>query len=198
MSATVLLVEDDEDARTSLARSFERAGYRVLSADGADAGLQKLEPGLFVDVVVTDVFLGEESTGGLRLLRELRARDVNAPVVLVTAFAALDNVKSGLNEGAAYLLEKPFRAVELLEVVARILNTPPTRMAYLVDRALAQVGLTDKEQTIARYLLKGLTSNEIAHLEANSDKTVRQHITRIYAKCGVSSRAEFFHYVFPW
>lgn len=198
MKKTVLFVEDDEDARTSLSRSLERAGYNVLAADLPDEALTLLAPGSFVDIIVTDLFLGTEPTGGLRLLRELRARNVDAPVVLVTAFAALDTVKLGLNAGVAYLLEKPFRAVELIEVLGRILNSPPTPMAYFVERALSQVDLTDKEQTIARYLLKGLTSSEIARLEANSDKTIRQHVTRIYAKCGVSSRAEFFNYVFPW
>ena len=198
MSSTILFVEDDEDARRSLTRSLEKAGHRVLAAPGADEALALLSPHVFVELVVTDVFLGEEALGGLRLLRDLRSRGVDAPVILITAFAAIDSVKTALNEGATYLLEKPFRAADLLEVVTRILNAPPTRMAYFVDRALAQVGLTDKEQVIARYLLKGLTSSEIARLEANSDKTVRQHITRIYAKCGVSSRAEFFHYVFPW
>lgn len=198
MTATVLFVEDDEDARTSLSRSLERAGYTVLAADLPEAALKLLAPGVFVDIVVTDLFLGTEPTGGLRLLNELRARGVDAPVVLVTAFAALDNVKLGLNAGVSYLLEKPFRAVELLETLARIINTPRVPTAYFVERALSHLDLTDKEQTIARYLLKGLTSSEIARLEANSDKTVRQHVTRIYAKCGVSSRAEFFNYVFPW
>lgn len=198
MSVTLLFVEDDDDARTSLTRSLEKAGYRVLVASNPDAALALIVPGEFVSLVVTDVFLQQEALGGLRLLRALRELRVDAPVILVTAFAAIESVKTALNEGATYLLEKPFRASELLEVIARILNAPPTRMNYFVDRALSDVGLTDKEQVIARYLLKGLTSNEIARLEANSDKTVRQHITRIYAKCGVSSRAEFFHYVFPW
>lgn len=198
MSATILFVEDDEDARTSLTRSLEKATYRVLTSTNADAALASVPLGVFVDLVITDVYLEDEPTGGLRLLRELRHRGIDAPVILITAFAAIDSVKTALNGGATYLLEKPFRAVELLDVVARTLSAPPTRMAYLVDRALAQVGLTDKEQTIARYLLKGLTSAEIARLEANSDKTVRQHVSKIYAKCGVSTRAEFFHYVFPW
>ncbi len=198
MSETILFVEDDEDARKSLTRSMERAGYRVAAASSASAALALVSPGPFIDLVITDVFLGQEPLGGLRLLTELRRQGTDAPVILITAFAAIDSVKTALNEGATYLLEKPFRATELLDVVARILKAPPTRMTYLVDRALSQVGLTDKEQVIARYVLKGLTSTEIARLEANSDKTIRQHITRIYSKCGVSSRAEFFHYVFPW
>lgn len=198
MTSTILFVEDDEDARTSLTRSLQRTGYRVLAASDADTALSLISDSVFIGLVITDVFLGREPLGGLRVLRELRLRGVDAPIVLITAFAAIESVKAALNEGAAYLLEKPFRATELLEVVARILKAPPPRMTYLVDRALSEVGLTDKEQVIARYVLKGLTSTEIARLEANSDKTIRQHLTRIYAKCGVSSRAEFFHYVFPW
>lgn len=196
--STVLFVEDDVDARTSLSRSLTAAGHRVLAASDPDSALELVPTGMFLDIVVTDVYLGSEATGGLRLLRELRSRGVDAPVVLITAFAAIDSLKTALNEGAAYLLEKPFRARELVDVIQRILSSPPARMTYLVDRALSQLALTEKEQTIARYLLKGLTSSEIARLEANSDKTIRQHITRIYVKCGVSSRAEFFHYVFPW
>src|SRR5690606_888397 len=98
---------------------------------------------------------------------------------------------------AAYLLEKPFRSAELLQVVERTVTEGPD-MGYYVERALLTAGLTEKEQAVARLVLKGLTSLEIARLEQNSDKTVRQHITRIYSKCGVSSRSEFFHYVFPW
>ena len=48
-----------------------------------------------------------------------------------------------------------------------------------------------------QLLLKGLTSREIAAIEANAEKTIRQHVSSIYAKCGVSTRAELFHHVFP-
>jgi DNA-binding NarL/FixJ family response regulator len=199
MKGTILLVEDDEDARASLCRSLERAGYEVLAAADVSQAVAALEgKGGFVHAVVSDVILGDDEIGGLHLMRELRARNLGAPVILITAFAALENVKRALNEGAAFLLEKPFRAAELLEVIARVLAEPAGNMGYVVDRALLALGLTEKEQAVARLLLKGLTSGEIARLEDNAEKTVRQHITRIYAKCGVTSRAEFFHHVFPW
>jgi two-component system, NarL family, response regulator LiaR len=57
---------------------------------------------------------------------------------------------------------------------------------------LARAQLTEKELTVARLLLDGLSSSEIAELEHNSPKTIRQHVTQIYAKCGVASRAQFF------
>jgi DNA-binding CsgD family transcriptional regulator len=49
---------------------------------------------------------------------------------------------------------------------------------------------------VARLLLTGLSSNEIADAEHNSPRTIRQHVSQIYAKCGVSSRAEFFRLVY--
>jgi DNA-binding NarL/FixJ family response regulator len=193
----LLLVEDDPDARASLERAIARAGYEVHAAASVAEALARAAAAPFLDVVVSDVVLGDDDRGGVRLVPALRAAGVRAPVVLITAFADLDGVKQALNEGASFLLEKPFRAPELLDVVRRVLAEPKD-IGYLVDRALAKAGLTDKEKSVARLLLKGLTSVEIAELEGNSDKTVRQHVTQIYAKCGVTSRAELFHFVFPW
>ena len=194
---TVLVVEDDRDARESLSRSLRRDGVACLTAASVGEALAAARRAPFLDAVVTDVVLGSDDHGGLRLIGELKAIGVRAPIVLITAFAALDKVKAGLNEGASYLLEKPFRAAELLDVLRRV-TSEPKDIGYLVERALAGAGLTDKEQSIARLILKGLSSVEIARLEGNSDKTVRQHITRIYQKCEVSSRPELFHFVFPW
>jgi len=192
----ILLVEDDQDARLSLARSLGREGFTCLTAESVDEALAAARSAAFLDAVVTDVVLGADERGGLRLIDALRAIDVRAPVVLITAFAALDNVKGGLNQGASYLLEKPFRAAELVDVVRRV-TSEPRDIGYLVEGALSRAGLTEKEQSVARLLLKGLSSVEIARVEGNSDKTVRQHVTRIYQKCGVSSRPEFFQFVFP-
>lgn len=193
----LLLVEDDVDARASLERSLSREGYVVSTAATVEDAVRLAAAASFLDAVVTDVVLGQDDRGGIRLIGALREQGVRAPIVLITAFAALSSVKQALNEGASYLLEKPFRAADLSEVLRRVTGEP-MGIGYLVDRALAKAGLTEKEESIARLILKGLTSAEIAKLEGNSDKTVRQHITRIYAKCGVSSRPEFFHYVFPW
>jgi len=45
--------------------------------------------------------------------------------------------------------------------------------------------------------LKGLSSPEIAQVLSMSDKTVRQHLSRVYEKCGVSGRGELVHLLFP-
>jgi DNA-binding NarL/FixJ family response regulator len=197
MSGRLLLVEDDVDARESLTRSLMRCGFVVISAGDVDGGVRLARDEEGLRVIVSDMVLGDQEDGGIQVLREVRKQGTGVPVILITAFASLDNVKQGLNEGAAFLLEKPFRSAELLQVIERVTSEVPD-MAHHVERVLEAAGLTEKELAVARLVLKGLTSTEIARLEQNSDKTVRQHITRIYSKCGVSSRPEFFHCVFPW
>jgi len=149
-----------------------------------------------IDAVVTDLVLADEERGGLEVLRFAREQRLAGPVILITAFADIMLVKAALNGGANYLLEKPFRGSELVEVLERCLDTARS-VDHLIERALTRAGLTDKESEVARLVLKGLTSPEIASVLQNSEKTIRQHIGQIYSKSGVQTRAEFFHHIFP-
>ncbi len=196
MSGTVLLVEDEADARESLARSLTSAGWRCVAAALFDEALARADAECALEVVVTDIVLGAADRAGLELIPALRERGVVAPIIVITAFADVDKVKLALNEGAAYLLEKPFRAPQLLAVMSRVLSQPDD-LTRRIERALARNGLTGKEMIVAKHLLKGLTSGEIAAVEHNSERTIRQHISKIYEKCGVSTRPELFHYLFP-
>lgn len=189
--AAILLVEDEFDTRQLLGRALERAGYACLSAANAGEALACARSANHIDLVVTDVVLGNDSLAGLNLMRELRAEGIRAPIVIITAYADVEKLKIALNEGAAYFLEKPFRAPKLLELIERMLHSSPA-LNEGVEEILTRAQLTDKERTVARLLLEGLSSGEIAAKEHNSPKTIRQHVTQIYAKCGVASRAQFF------
>jgi DNA-binding NarL/FixJ family response regulator len=191
LKRTVLLVEDEPDTRELLSRALERAGFSCLTSAEPDAALELARRAPFVDVVVTDVVMGGDDRAGLRLLPALRDAGVHAPVVVITAFADVQKVKVALNEGAAYFLEKPFRAPDLIEAIERACE-PRGSSAHAVAEVLTRARLTDKERAIALLLLQGLSSAEIAVLEENSEKTIRQHLTKIYAKCGISNRAELF------
>jgi DNA-binding NarL/FixJ family response regulator len=195
LKGTVVLVEDELDTREMLGRALERAGYRCMAANSAREGLELSTGSERIDVVVADVVLGNDDRGGLFLLTELRRAGVHAPVIIITAYADVEKVKFALNEGAAHLLEKPFRAPELIAAIERV-STVSGDPAHAVEQILARAKLTEKEHTVARHLLNGLSSSEIAELEHNSPKTIRQHVSQIYAKCGVSSRAEFFRLVY--
>lgn len=196
MTATVLLVEDEDDTREMLARALGREGFRCVAAATPAEALESARKAAFIDVVVTDVALGEDDRAGLQLLADLRAAGFHAPVVVITAYADVDKVKTALNEGAAHLLEKPFRAVDLCDAIRRVQGHGGS-VEHAIEQVLSRANLTDKERAVARHLLEGLSSTEIAEVAHNSPKTIRQHVSRIYEKCGVGSRAEFFALVYP-
>ncbi|HEX7670745.1 MAG TPA: response regulator transcription factor [Polyangiaceae bacterium] len=192
---TVLLVEDETDTLELLGKAIERAGYACLKAADAQAALAHARGPQTIDVVVTDIVLGPDDRGGLRLIDALRAAGIDAKVIVITAYADFEKVKSALNSGASHLLEKPFRAAELLDVVARV-RTPTGDVKHSIERLFTRAALTDKERTVARQLLEGLSSTEIADALGNSPKTIRQHVSQIYAKCEVGSRAELFRLLY--
>jgi DNA-binding NarL/FixJ family response regulator len=188
---TILLVEDEYDTRELLGRALVRANYTCISAAAREQALQAAREAPSIDAVVTDVVLGRDGLGGLELLTALRGLGVRAPVIVITAYADVEKLKLALNEGAAYFLEKPFSAPKLLAVIEHVLSHQRP-FDHAVEEILARAQLTEKERTVARLLLEGLSSNQIAELERNSPKTIRQHVSQIYAKCGVASRAQFF------
>jgi DNA-binding NarL/FixJ family response regulator len=192
----LLLVEDEADARKALARALAREGYACIEASDVESALSAARQHPELTAAIVDLVLGTDERGGVRLVPLLRGVIPQLPIIAITAFANVANVKQLLNEGASFLLEKPFRAAELSEALSRVLAEHANIGAW-VDRALSPLGLTAKEMAIARLLLKGLPTGEIARLENNSDKTIRQHLSQVYAKAKVSSRSEFFHFVFP-
>ena len=193
----VLLVEDELEAQVLLARALERTGYVVSTAADVETARAILDGApVPPDVAVIDVVLGHDDRGGLRVLEALRARSSLSPVIMVTAFADVSNVKSALNLGASHLIEKPFRAAELLSIVERLASTQPNT-SERASRAFVRAGLTPRESEIAMLALKGLSSPEIAQVLGMSDKTVRQHLSRVYEKHGVGSRGELVHLLFP-
>lgn len=191
----ILLVEDEPDARTILARRLSAFGWTCLAHSSVENALQ--DPELrHVEAVVADVVLGDGKMSGIDLIAALRKEEVRAPVVLVTAFADTQRLKAALNGGASYLLEKPFTTEALRQVLDKVTSVD-VDLGRLVNKALSRARLTRKEEEVARLVLKGLTSAEIGAMMGNSEKTIKQHLTQVYAKLGVAGRAEFFHLVFP-
>ena len=189
----IAYVEDDADARAIFARRLaaDRIACDVLG--DAESALAAIRPGSH-DLLLIDVRLPGRS--GTELLQALRARQVHAPCILITAFSSLQHARDALNASASYLLEKPFSYQALRQVIDRVAASPGS-LQHCVDRGLAQLGLTEREEAIARYLLKGLSNAEIARLASLSEKTVKHHLGQVFQKAGVASRAELFSSIFP-
>ncbi len=112
----VLLVEDDEAFRVSMARSLELADYAVTAVDSAEAATRWMLHTL-PDVVVTDLRL--PASDGLYVLSAAKLRDADLPVVLMTGHGDIPTAIQAIRDGAYEFLEKPFARDRLLAIVAR-------------------------------------------------------------------------------
>lgn len=189
----IAYVEDDIDSLQLFASRFRAAGDSFDGFSSAEAALPAIHSGQY-DALVIDIRLPGAS--GVELLSKLREKNVQTPCALITAFSSAGLTKIAVNANANYLLEKPFTFKELKSILERI-SEAPAPLTHLVDRGLAKLGLTSRENEIARFILKGLSNAEIARTLSLSEKTVKQHITQVFEKAAVASRAEFFSFIFP-
>ena len=117
----ILVVEDDDDMRESLARILGRAGYQVqLARDGGEA-ITVLQTQPF-HLVLTDLVMPR--MGGLELLREIRRRERDVPVVFLTAFGKPATFAEAMDLGAVGFITKPFHANSLLAVIREVIERP--------------------------------------------------------------------------
>lgn len=119
--ARICLIDDDIFVRDALGLGLSDAGFEVLTAPGAAAGLD-IVARENVDAVVTD--LNMPGTDGAQLIAETRARWPDMPIVAISGSAAIGTrsiaeVAAALGADAA--LAKPFRARELAELLERLM-----------------------------------------------------------------------------
>ncbi len=116
----VLLVEDSLPIRTQLRRILEKAGYEVTTAvDGAE-GLQKLQQDRF-SAIISDVEMPNLS--GIAMTEQIRASQLDIPIVLVTTLAKATDRERGLKAGAnAYLTKGDFDQNLLLDTLRRLIS----------------------------------------------------------------------------
>lgn len=118
----ILVVEDDEDMRENLRRILVGAGYQVhLARNGGEAmAVLKAQP---CHLVLTDLVM--PGMGGLQLLKEIRDREDNLPVVFLTAFGDRPTFAKATEMGAVEFLTKPVRSDFLLKLIQKILAASP-------------------------------------------------------------------------
>ncbi len=106
--ASILIVDDDQAQLTILQRILKREGYAVETVDGSEAALEVLADRMF-DLVISDMWMSARFEGR-DLLQEIKRTDPDLPVLIMTAYAELnDAVNLVAHEGAFYYLEKPIQ-----------------------------------------------------------------------------------------
>ena len=161
----VLVVEDDRKAARLLSKGLQEEGFVVdvaHSGDEADLTADARD----YDAIVLDWLLPGKD--GLAVCRDLRARGVATPILMLTARDALDDRVKGLNTGADDYLTKPFAFAELLArlhallrrsdlirpLVLRVADLSLDPVSHHVTRAGAPVRLTPKEYAILEKLMR--------------------------------------------
>ncbi|AXR05739.1 sigma-54-dependent transcriptional regulator [Salinimonas sediminis] len=113
---SILIVEDDAGLREALVDTLNLAHYRVISACSAEEAMHCL--GQYdIDLVVSDIQMAKMS--GLVLLKHIKTRFPQLPVLLMTAYATIDDAVQAMRDGATDYLSKPFAPQVLLNLVER-------------------------------------------------------------------------------
>lgn len=123
----LLIVEDDAVFARTLARSFERRGYRVAVLNAPD-GLEQVARDFAPDYAVVDLRLGGGASG-LTCVQMLHALDATMRIVVLTGFASIATAVEAIKLGATNYLTKPANTDDIEAAFARVDGDPDADIA---------------------------------------------------------------------
>lgn len=150
---SILVVDDEVEIREGLEALLTSENFQVTLADTGAAGLQKLEDNPF-DLMLLDVSLPDRN--GLELLREIRLRDPQISIILITAYGSIDMARAAFKGGAQDFITKPWSNDELVAQISVAIEGRRLRDENVqLKRALKQrynfpniIGKSHKMQTV--------------------------------------------------
>ncbi len=157
----VLVVEDEAGITAFLRRGLESAGFGVLTAADGNAGLE-LARRADVELVVLD--LGLPGLAGEEVLKRLRVRRPDLPVIVLTAKDAVADRVANLEAGADDYVVKPFSFSELLARVRARLRTRGQPVPTIVESGDLQLDLRTREVQVGARRV-ALSAREFSLLE---------------------------------
>ncbi len=132
----VLVVDDEADIRESLETLLDLEGYSVELAQNATEGLKKIESGAY-DLILLDLMMPDRS--GMEVLHDVRVRDSETPIFMITAYGSVEVAVKALKAGANDYFSKPWDNEKLvLEIDRMIARTRLERENTQLKRALKQ------------------------------------------------------------
>ena len=165
--ASILVVDDEEIVRASLASWLEEDGFHVDTVSDGPSALAKLSQQTYAVLLVDLKMPGMD---GLEVLTRARSLQPDAPVIIMTAYATVDTAVQAMKQGAYDYLVKPFEPEELSLMVGKLTN----------NQALRQGKVLLREALKRQFEFKGLLSKspkmeavfEVARTAAKSNSTV--------------------------
>ncbi len=166
MNKTLLIIDDDDNLRLTLAHGLRTANFHVLTAPNTKMAEQILGR-ISVDAIVLDRMMPD--VDGLTFLKKMRTTGNNIPTIMLTAMGGAENAIDGLRGGANDYLDKPFQLQELILRIENITRFTPEPEPARVNGILFadnEFFVTDKSGTSCilhlsveeKKLLRGLTT----------------------------------------
>ena len=188
----VLLADDHAVWRSGVRTILEQEGDIVVVGEAAGGDVV---PGLYLrcqpDIVLLDLRM--PGLDGVEIVRQIRASDPKARVIVLTTFDTDEDINLAFRAGAMAYLLKDLEAESLVrcvrEVAAGRIHVPPAVAAKLAEK-IARVQLTVRELTVLRLVSQGLSNKEIAQNLQISDGTVKVHLRHLFEKLEAGSRTE--------
>jgi RNA polymerase sigma factor (sigma-70 family) len=187
---TVFLIDDDPGVRDSLSLLLSLKGVRTQLFATAESFIETYRAEWF-GCVLTDLRM--PGMTGLELLSVLRQRQIDVPVVVLTAHGDVATARAALKNGAFDFLEKPVDDGMLLDVLQNALRADRERRVSATARSAATERLerlTAREREVLVLLAEGHQNREIAAHLGISPRTVEVHKARIMEKLDCRSLAE--------
>jgi DNA-binding NarL/FixJ family response regulator len=200
MTIRVFLLDDHEIVRRGVRDLLESAGdIEVVGEAGtAQQALDRVGPAA-PDVAVLDVQLPDGS--GIEVCRDLRSAHPETAALMLTSFADDEAMFDAVLAGAAGYVLKQVRGSDIIDAVRRVAAGEQLLDPALVERALDRLrrgpeederlrGLTPQEARILGLLADGLTNRQIADEMFLAEKTVKNYVSNLLSKMGMSRRTE--------
>ena len=202
MGLSILLVDDHEVVRVGLRTLIERQpGMEVMGEAGTAAQAVFLARQLAPDVVVLDIRLPDDS--GLEACRQIKAERPETKIIALTASSDEKTTLDAIAAGADGYVLKQIGSGELIRALEQVGRGESPLDPSIANRILAKVReaakreqsqafacLTAQEMRILALVAEGQTNREIGVAMHLSEKTVRNYISDILSKLGLTSRAQ--------
>ncbi|MGH7794997.1 MAG: sigma-54-dependent transcriptional regulator [Candidatus Binatia bacterium] len=165
MSEKILIVDDEPSNRNILGQELTHKGYSVMAASHGREALRKIESGR-PDLIILDYMMPD--LGGMDVLRELRKREDDTPVIMITAYGTVERAVEAMQEGAYDFITRPFKPEHITLVVRKALERQKLKRG--VEILSEEIG--ERYQLIAGESARMKQAVDLARKTAASNATV--------------------------